>query len=28
LLGEPMTHAGLSDLFWSAFMLPEFQLVR
>jgi Protein of unknown function (DUF1549)/Protein of unknown function (DUF1553)/Planctomycete cytochrome C len=28
LLGEPMTDAGLSDLLWSAFMLPEFQMVR
>jgi len=28
LLGEPVTDAGLSDLLWAVFMLPEFQMVR
>ncbi len=28
LVGEPMAAAGIEDLLWSVFMLPEFQLVR
>ena len=28
ILGAPMTDAGLSDLLWAVFMLPEFQLIR
>jgi hypothetical protein len=28
ILGEPITDAGLADLFWCVFMLPEFQLVK
>jgi hypothetical protein len=28
LCGSPMTDEGLSDVLWSVFMLPEFQLIR
>ena len=28
LCGSPMTDAGLADVLWSVFMLPEFQLIR
>jgi hypothetical protein len=28
LLGSPPTPAGLADLLWAVFMLPEFQLIR
>ena len=28
IVGSPMTDTGLSDLLWSVFMLPEFQMIR
>ena len=28
IVGSPMTDAGLSDLLWTVFMLPEFQMIR
>jgi len=28
VLGEPITEAGVADLLWCVFMLPEFQVVK
>lgn len=28
ILGDPLTEVGLSDLLWTVFMLPEFQLIQ